>query len=525
MFEKKLDTDPYLDKLAESDPDTYHELLLEFLKWPETREAITRHEKTPMAILRNIAAEKGAPWDNLLSHPNCPPELITKKLKSGKDAELWSLVQNCSLSEDQVRTLAKSNEGVCRRPDCPPDLLEGFFTICEQQWGEANTRIKQEVEEHNSGSSSDDDLFFGDDNFSDYFEINEDLLLAIASNPNTPQQVFKKMLTMDVNKKWFGDRSLGATLMGNPSVSSEDKAVLSLQGFIESEKDSNQIVSMISHHGLPTSIAFEFPKFPLRFKEALNAVGHPSALLHPDFKVTNQEYSFNEIVDIWVKNETIYRTLWPELTEREDLSLQYWRSSHSGDHFHLWHEGVDFKQDFSEVSEYYNSMGYPSIERPWLETDETLDIEMSHEEFSTRDVEELLDWEVEDDVLLAAIISKNALSQEDESPQYTLTKKGEGFVCKWAESFFEEERMVKVVIYPEKALPYSWKALSIEKKEQIAKIIIQGFKQKVDTKYQFAEHFLTCIALHPHTPDSIKNTLKTIDSNLVREALSVSRGK
>jgi hypothetical protein len=83
MFEKKLDTDPYLDRLEASDPALYSEILLEFLKRPETRVAITRHEKTPSEILKIIASDNGAPWIEILSHPNCPPDLIKQRLKKG----------------------------------------------------------------------------------------------------------------------------------------------------------------------------------------------------------------------------------------------------------------------------------------------------------------------------------------------------------------------------------------------------------------------------------------------------------
>lgn len=84
MYEKKLDTDPYLDKLVELNPELYEEILVEFLKRPETRVAIARHEKTPAEILRTIASDNGAPWQSILSNPNCPPEIIEKRLKLGK---------------------------------------------------------------------------------------------------------------------------------------------------------------------------------------------------------------------------------------------------------------------------------------------------------------------------------------------------------------------------------------------------------------------------------------------------------
>jgi hypothetical protein len=81
---------------------------------------------------------------------------------------------------------------------------------------------------------------------------------------------------------------------------------------------------------------------------------------------------------------------------------------------------------------------------------------------------------------------------------------------------------VKVEVLPEKALPYSWKAIPLEKKIQITQVIIEGFNKKVDTKYQFAEHFLTCIALNPATPEEIRKELAAVDSKLVSQALAVS---
>jgi len=350
-------------------------------------------------------------------------------------------------------------------------------------------------------------------------------LEAIASNPNTPQQVFSKMMKMDVHKKWISNGSLGSTLLSNPSVLSEDKAYLTLQGITKVEENSNIIVSMIEHYGLPSSQAFEFSKFPSKFLEALNELGHPSGLLHPAQRIVNQKYSFNECLNGWIKYETIYRTLWPELSARKDIHFWYMRSSYDGDNFYFSIPGVEFEHEFSRGSYTYNSMSYPFIDRPWAETIETMDIDMSHENFSYRDVEELFDYSDEGeqyDLILAAIISKNAWTHEVASPQYSLTKMGEEFVCDWAESFFEDDRDMKVRIIPEKALPYSWRAMPDEKKNLITNIIIDGFNQKSDGKYQYAEHFLTCIALNPDTPASINEVLKTVGSKVVQQAIAVS---
>jgi hypothetical protein len=350
------------------------------------------------------------------------------------------------------------------------------------------------------------------------------------------------MMKMELHKKWFSEGTLGSTLLSNPSVSAEDRAFINLQGITKHEDTSSRVDSMIEHYGLPTSQAFEYSKFPSKYLEALNELGHPSGLLHPNLKMVDQEYDFNEFVDGWVKYETIYRTLWPELTERKDIYFWYLRSSYDGDNFYFSIPGVELEHEFSRGSYTYNSMSYPFIDRPWAETIEDMDLEMSNENFSYRDVEELFDYSDEGeqyDLILAAIVSKNSWAQEERhlsssgdevkttmsTVHYELTEKGKEFVCEWAESFFEDDRDMTVKVIPEKALPYSWNAMPIEKKEKITEIIIQGFNAKVDTKYQFAEHFLICIALHPGTPASIKKSLKALDSKMLSQALAVSPRK
>ncbi len=546
MFEKKLDTDPYLDKLQAKDPILYHELLVEMLKWPDTKQSLTRHGNTPSEILKEILIEehKSTPYwvTGILSHPNCPPEVISQKLKNGTDDELLAICQNNTIEEAAIRTLARSEYSpiwswICRRPDCPTDLLEELFSICERQWEEDLKRNSQQPELNNDAAIDDDfDNFFQDD-FILYSQVDEHLMEAIASNPNTPQSVFKKMMSMNLKMEWMSEGCLGSTLLQNPSVTEEDKVFLSLQGFTIVDLAGQFVTSMIEHYGLPTSQAFEITRFPTKYLEALNEIGHPSSLLHPGLKYVDREYDFNSAVNGWIKHETIYRTLWPELTERDDIYFWYLRSSYDGDQFYFSIPGIEFEHEFSRGSYTYNSMSYPFVDRPWVETDETMDIEMSYENFSNRDIEELFDYSDEGeqyDLILAAILSQNSWAGEVTqwssggvekkitiTPQFSLTSKGEKFVCEWAESFFEDDREMKVSVFPEKALPYSWKALSSEKKEKITQVIIQGYNSKTDMKYQYAEHFLTCIALHKATPDSIIELLKSVESKIVSQALSV----
>ena len=530
MFEKKIETDPYLDKLEAKDPALYQELLLEFLKHPLTSSSIARHGTTPKSILAKLVQGTPVPWNEVFVHPNCPDDLLDQKLNSTVETDRISISQNPVLTEDQIRILAiNASETVliwiCRRPDCPPDILENSFSICEQQWNNVVTEVESYSEANNPSVLFDDDDVFGELIESAYYEFNETLAEAIAGNRNTPKEIFKKLLQMNPKNELLTGGSIGSTLMENPSVSKMDKAFLALQGISKKNSSNGQTYSAIEYAGLPSSLAFEIPGFPIKYLEALNEVGHPFALLIPTLRVTSNAYSFNASVDGWVKHETIYRTLWPELKERNDVVFGYWRSSFEGDSFYFSCKEVDFEHDFSRGSRTYNSMSYPFIERAWAELDEDMDIEMSIENFEYRDLIELYDYceEGEYDLILASIVSKFSYQNEsDEVPQYILTKKGEEFVCEQAENFFEDDRDVKIKIIPEKALPYSWKALSYEKKLIITTMIIDGYKEKVDEKYQYAEHFLACIALNLSTPPEIKALLEKVDSKIVKQALAVA---
>lgn len=532
MFNKKLDTDPYLDLLAELDSKIYQELLIEFLNYPRTKEAISRHEVTPGEILKVIADDGlSIIGDPILTHPNCPPEIIEQKLIDGSQDELLQLAKNPSLTDDQIRKLAKSSYSpilvwVCRRPDCPSDVLDDLFKLYEQQLQQQSASIAEMNQEEVLESLIDDEVILEEIDSYGIFDVDVDLLLAVASNHNTSHEIFKKMLKLNLNQKDVNNDSLGVVLLNNPSVSDEDKVFLSLSGFVKSENSSNQDFSLLKHYGYPSSIAFSIPNFPMRFKQALAQVGHPLAIFDSELTLSNQKYVFNEIIDDWIKDETIYSTLWPELSERNDVKFGYLRSSYDGDHFYFDCTGVEFEHDFSRGSYTYNSMSYPFNDRPWAEIVETMDIEMSHENFSYRDVVEFFEYlegeEGETDLILAAIISQNLLSQEGKTAEYLLTKKGESFVCERAEEFFSDDLELKVNINSEKALPYSWRALSIERKEKIMEIIIEGFQEKIDTKFQYAEHFLACIALNPYTPDSLKNELKKLESKVVTQALAIS---
>jgi hypothetical protein len=121
-----------------------------------------------------------------------------------------------------------------------------------------------------------------------------------------------------------------------------------------------------------------------------------------------------------------------------------------------------------------------------------------------------------EEIQLAFSISHSVLAKRVE-----LTQKGREFLEAEGSTYFDDDVDYHVRILPDKALPYSWKKLSKEKQLLITKVIIDGFNEKVDGKYQFAEHFLVCIALLPNTSSEIRTLIEAVDSDVVRQALAI----
>jgi hypothetical protein len=272
---------------------------------------------------------------------------------------------------------------------------------------------------------------------------------------------------------------------------------------------------MLEHEGLPSSKAFEIKSFPIKYIQALAKAGHPFALFHPELDLGDSRPSFNEYIDYFIKSEIIYRTLWPELIERSDIKFFYFHSSYDGDALYFYVPGIQLQHDFIRGSLTFNSMSYAFIERDWVEVIESLDADDVISMFENRSFDEIIDFEMEE-ILLALSISHSSLASKIE-----LTKKGREFLEVEGSTYFDDDVDYQVRILPEKALPYSWKKLSREKQIAITKMIIDGFNEKVDGKYQYAEHFLVCIALLPSTSDEIRTLIERVDSDVVHQALAI----
>jgi len=488
MSKASLPSDPYLDRIEAQDSKLYLEILYCLIEHKVANKSIARHGRTPAEVLSALAKEKDAPIYEIVQHPNCPDELLRSSLQSPDSLVRLSVANNPNLSPSQIELLASDEDDsvklhLSNRSDLSEDVIRKLFNWAKN---EANQDYGHKMS-----------WFYG-----------------IAKNPNTPREIIQALLKFDLKEEDYDGSTLGSALMSNPNMIDEDKALLSINGIPPKKMESIE-VNMLEHEGLPSSKAFEIQSFPIQYIQALAKAGHPFALFHPDLAVAEFQPSFNEYIDYFIKSEIIYRTLWPELIERNDIKFFYLRSSYDGDALYFHVPGLQLQHDFTRGSMTYNSMSYAFIERDWVEVIEGLDSDDVISLFEHRTFDEFIDFEMEE-IQLAFSISHSVLAKRVE-----LTQKGREFLEAEGSTYFDDDVDYHVRILPDKALPYSWKKLSKEKQLLITKVIIDGFNEKVDGKYQFAEHFLVCIALLPNTSSEIRTLIEAVDSDVVRQALAI----
>lgn len=498
-----LPTDPYLNRIEEQDPELYLELLSTLIKYKIVNKSLACHGRTPSEALSTILKDLDPPIYEILQHPNCPREVLEANLRSPDSFNRMSTASNPNLDQSQIESLAKDEDAsvkihLSRRPDLSEGVIRELFEWAKKESREETEQWSSIAEETGEEVTQKTSWFYG-----------------IAKNPDTPRDIIEALLKFDLKAEDYDGSTLGQALMSNPALREEDKVLLSING-VPPKKLESQEVNMLEHEGLPSSKAFEIPDFPIHLIQALAKAGHPFALFHPDLPLGKFPTSFNDYLDYFIKSEIIYRTLWPELIERGDIKFFYLRSSHDGDALYFHVPGLKFEHNFMRGEMTYNSMSYPFIERDWVEVIEEQDADDVVALFEHRTIDEFIDYEAEE-ILLALSISHTVSSNEAE-----LTKKGREFLKSEGSWLFDDDVEYHARILPEKALPYSWTRLSEEKRIAITKLVIEGFNEKIDTKYQFAEHFLVCIALLPSTSDAIRSLLEKVDSSPVREALKIT---
>ena len=273
----------------------------------------------------------------------------------------------------------------------------------------------------------------------------------------------------------------------------------------------------------PTNKAFGIEEFPEHLLASLVNIGHPGGYLRTD-AVPSRDMSLDSesVFDLWLSDQSIYKTLWPELRDIQPGGVDFKRWLDRGrgvSYFEI--AGLDFEhEDRLRATNNPDETNYHATK----EFTDWLPIEIYYPEaiddFKYIDFSEVAVWGVLDWALAWSLSSYN-------SEYISLVEVDDvAFQFIWDQSMdrWWEDRELLTVVDEELVKPYSWKRLSFEKKTFLTELIKSVYLGGENGYYQYAEHFLICIALNPHTDDDLIEKFfvgQFSDSQLIQDAIKL----
>ena len=482
--------DPYLVRLEESNSKLFLDLLKEMVKYPVLHPGIAQHSKSPTAILAQIIEQYESPDlipPHVLGNPNCPRELIEKTLNnvSASGPHLAMLATNETLTRDDLKKLVERPElapNLAGRSNLPSDL---FVEI----WENYLVDLKDAA-----------------------FNLNIPLVKALACNPMTPLKILRNLSKYESHDHPGLVKSL---LMSNPAFPSDTKAQFALLDF----KPQKNILDKTDADWYPTNDLFSIQGFSENHLISLINVGHPGAYLRTDV-IPSKEWNFEaqSIFDTWLRDHSIYKTLWPELRERNPRGVEFQRWYTRGTGFTFFEvKGLDFEHEERRDDEELNYHAIP--ESPaWIPYE--INYSDALDDFYNTEFYEVANWGILEWVEAWNLSSYDpayiSLVEEDDVAMQ--------FIWNQSIDIWDDGRFMDAVVVDELAKPFSWKTLSGAKKAFLIEFIKSVYLSGEDSYYQYAEHFLICIALNPHTDDELIDKYfvdQLSDSQLIQDALEL----
>jgi hypothetical protein len=482
--------DPYLEKLESVEPAVFQELLQEMVKFPALHGGLCQNFGTPTAILTQvIESYKDFPLvpHQVLGNANCPRKLVDHFINDpvSGSLHLQSLATNENLNRHDLDVLISFPElapNLAGRSNLPADL---FIYI----WTNYLVDTKDAA-----------------------FSLNLPVLKALACNPKTPLKILRNLSKYDLLDAPGLVKSL---LMSNPALPSATRAQYALLDF----KPGQNILDKVESTWYPTNEIFDIAEFPDHLLVSLIEVGHPGGYLRTDV-IPSQGGALgsNAIFDLWISDQSIYKTLWPELSDIKPFEADFKRWYSFGEGFTYFDVvGIDLeheeRQDDGELN-YHAIPGSPT----WLPYE--MNFSDAQNDFYSTDFQF-----VADSGILEWAEAWNLSNYESEYISLVVKDNlAMQFIFDQRMDIWEAGLWFDAIIVDELCKPYSWNNLSSAKKAFLIEFIKSVFLNGEDGYYQYAEHFLICIALNPHTEDGLIEKFfvgQFSDSQLIQDALKL----
>jgi hypothetical protein len=259
----------------------------------------------------------------------------------------------------------------------------------------------------------------------------------------------------------------------------------------------------------------------------LSRHGHPAALLHRDMAPRPSPVEPAGALRDLVNCELLVRALWRELALAGVVSLVYWNDRHEGDKFFPQADGLELID--SDSAAQFIIGGYSSS-REWITTSDSL-WEHAVLRLAAGGFEYWFDYQMDeefDDASLGlfALSGVAWISERNHAP-IELTPAGQEAVDgplfdAMTEQAEPDDYDTEVTVGASRLPAIGYAETSEEQKAWLTDLIRQSRQDFMVKTWGIADHFLMCIALHPATPQSIRDQLLMDSSSSVREAARIA---
>lgn len=276
----------------------------------------------------------------------------------------------------------------------------------------------------------------------------------------------------------------------------------------------------------PSTQAFLVAEAPQWLLEVLGRYGHPAALLCTGIEAQPPDVEPWLALRDLMNSELLVRALWRELALAGAVTLVYWNDTVEGDQFFPQADGLHLMEGHTAAA--FLAGGY-SASREWIQTDDILETYAVKRRAASL-FEDWLDSETDEfseESLALFALAGVAWAEDMKTVPVRWTDAGELAVEEelyaYIEDFADADDMDTTVTVVESRLPgIGYADTSDAQKMWLTELLRQARSNVMVSTWGLSDHFLMCIALHPATPQSIRDQLLMDPSETVRQAARIA---
>jgi len=484
--------DPILDLIGRADETRLHRILDALVELDgQSARAVASYAGLPTPQFERLAKASSALRSVIAERPDCPHQVAATLVGDTDPDVRRALASNPAIADEHLLMLASdADEWVRWSAYRNPHAQDAHRAAVALLSPPGHLQIAEQSECLDPETSP---------------ERLRELTVAVAANPNR--------------------EDLRVELAMNPNLPSDCVPKL-----VEAARSRNEWLPLWRRHGeiWPTTYAFMNPQTPDWVLTVLQDFGHPAILLSESVDHQTVSASPVESVVQLIASGLLVRALWRELALERVVDLEYWNDSDDGDKFFPSSPSLPLLTPQSPAQ--FILGGYTDG-REWIETEPYLSqdsaLRVAAEWFDTAGLFELVDFDTDSlDLMAIAGIAYLMEWEREELPGISLTDSGVLALRQALERgdvYLEHNDFDTRVTVLDSSLPgITFAGTSTGQKVGLVNSLRASRVEPTLNSWGISNHILKCIALHPETPDQIREQLQDDDDPQVRLAARIS---